>query len=60
MSEAELGECVDERSIRSTCRKVLRVVFKEELRDPSIRFANILERKDKLAAIRGTVSLFYL
>ena len=60
MSEAELDECVDKRSIRSTCRKVVRVVFKEELADPSIHFAQVLERKDKLASIRGTVKLMDL
>ena len=53
LNQAELDDCVHSTSIRSTCRKVLRKVFKEELRDPNIHFAHILQKEGVVTAIRG-------
>jgi len=59
LSEAELQEYTDSKSIRSTCRKLVRVVFKQQLADPDIAFGNILKdkgHKAKVAAICGTLN----
>ena len=53
LNQAELDECVHSTSIRSTCRKVLRKVFKEELLDPKVHFAHILQKEAVVTAIRG-------
>ena len=53
LNQAELDECVHSTSIRNTCRKVLRKVFKEELLDPNVHFGHILQKEDVVKAIRG-------
>lgn len=53
MSEDELLQCTDPRSIRNTCRKVVRVVFKDELSNPKIHFRSVLQQTQKVGAIRG-------
>lgn len=53
LSESELDECTDSKSIRSTCRKLVRRVFQKQLADPNIHFGKVLKKKSKkVAAIR--------
>ncbi|CAF2108254.1 unnamed protein product [Rotaria magnacalcarata] len=53
LSEIELGECTDKKSIRNTCRKLVRRVFQTELADSTIQFGKILKKQAaKVVAIR--------
>ncbi|CAM4791828.1 unnamed protein product [Rotaria magnacalcarata] len=53
MIEIELGECTDKKSIRNTCRKLVRRVFQTELADSTIQFGKILKKQAaKVVAIR--------
>ena len=61
LSEAELDECNDVRSIRNTCRKLLRRIFQKELADPNIHFGKILkENSSKTTAIRRKFKTIYI
>ena len=61
LSEAELDECTDKKSIRNTCRKLLRRVFKIELADPNIHFGKILKgQASKVTAIRRKFKIPYI
>ena len=53
LSEAELEECKDAKSIRNTCRKVVRLVFHQQLADPNVSFGDVLKEKKMIAAIRS-------
>ena len=53
VSEEQLLECTDVKSIRSTCRKVVRLVFKQALSDENTPFGSVLREKRMMAAIRG-------
>lgn len=58
LSEPELDRCTEPKSIRSTCRKVVRIVFKDEFDDPDQHFGTLLKKaelRDKFAAIRCTL-----
>ncbi|CAF1016602.1 unnamed protein product [Adineta steineri] len=53
--EKELQTCYDINSIRNTCRKVLGIVCKAELEDPTVLYGTILngnQYQKRLAAIR--------
>lgn len=61
LSDAELDECTDKKSIRNTCRKVVRHVFKIELGDPTVPFGKILkEQASKINAIRRKLKIPYI
>lgn len=53
MSEDELTQCTDPKSIRSTCRRIVRIVFKKELENAQVHFRSVLQQEKKIAAIRG-------
>ncbi|CAF1497866.1 unnamed protein product [Adineta ricciae] len=55
MSEEELDHCNDKNSIRNTCRKIVRIVFKQELEDITFPYGRILKKKKyqaRMSAIR--------
>lgn len=57
VSEDELDECTDPKSIRSTCRKLVRLIFKDKLVDAGVHFGHLLKNKDYkdiFAAIRSS------
>ena len=59
MSEEELDQCNDRDSIRNTCRKIVRVVFKQELEDITFPYGKILKQKKykpRTSAIRGMLN----
>lgn len=59
VSDDDLKACTDDRSIRSTCRSIVRLVLKQELNDPTVSFGRILKDKKYskvIAAIRGMLS----
>ena len=59
MSETELNDCFNEKSIRATCRNLVRLCFKQELKDNSIHFGAILKDKSyksQIAAIHGKLT----
>lgn len=53
LSEDELLQCTDSKSIRNTCRRVVRVVFKDELSNPRVHFRSVLRQTEKVGAVRG-------
>jgi hypothetical protein len=56
MSEHELDKCTDAKSIRITCRNIVRALFKKDLADHSVQFGTLLKcnkKKKVIAAIRG-------
>lgn len=52
LSKDELEQSIDEKSIRKTCRNVLRKVFKAELADPEISYSQVLLNEEVMSAIR--------
>ena len=52
LSKDELEQSVDPKSIRKTCRNVLRKVFKAELANPEIPYSQVLLNEEVMSAIR--------
>jgi hypothetical protein len=52
LSKDELEQSVDQKSIRKTCRNVLRKVFKAELANPEIPYSQVLLNEEIMSAIR--------
>jgi hypothetical protein len=53
LNEEELERCVDHKSIRKTCRNVVRKVFKSQVMDSNIPYSEILSNETVMTAIRG-------
>lgn len=59
MSEKQLDDCTDPKSIRMTCRNVVRVIYKTQLADNSKSYGKMLKNKKHkpiFKAIRGNLN----
>ncbi|CAF1479546.1 unnamed protein product [Adineta steineri] len=53
VTEDELENQLDKKSVRNTCRKIVRLLFSTQLKDPDISFNELNKKyKTKIAAIR--------